>query len=645
MRDKTPFREYIERTEKIRALSTISLEHINTAEDYQNQLKTNFTHIGELAALNREFLEKELFTLIGSDEIIEKEDVETLLEFSDSLISANNSENLDLSIVSVIQEKLLDDSAKGSDPEEVIRFQHLQIGVYYELMLLTSRIRAYPEIAEKYRQKGLKLAKAFMHLAEKESIRNIKDPEMRDMILTNARYGVSFYEAVYNDPEMNRQHIEYLKKIHEIANDPFYKDIMGEDFDWTYFMFRLYQYSSVITEVNNLTGFNAEQLECIYHWTMEYDRFWLENKDYVDENLSATEDYSYSILCVIRACYLTGRISRDEYLDKLLDIYDNRNINSYSAGDYCGNLFVPTEILAIMDKDHLTEKEKTLLLNMYKNIISYAFYMPNDGSLIVFLELFCKFVELFIEIPSAITFEDFMLQSMAALHPPTYVHTQMVGRITECLCTHLIRLMPEKLIGVKGTKTVEEVLEKKEAIINYAYHAALCHDCGKLYIIDIIFIYGRKLLDMEFDLIKTHPRTGYNFLSRFESTKEYAEVALGHHKWHDDSRGYPEEYNSKESPVKSIMDIVMCADCLDAATDTVGRSYNKGKTVESFTEELKAGSGDHYAPWLKDLFSDADVKEDINYLLTEGRNQKYKDIYYLLKNVWETSEKSDNKLS
>ena len=158
MRDKTPFREYIERTEKIRALSTISLEHINTAEDYQNQLKTNFTLIGELAALNREFLEKELFTLIGSEEIIEKEDVETLLEFSDSLISANNSENLDLSIVSVIQEKLLDDSAKGSDPEEVIRFQHLQIGVYYELMLLTSRIRAYPEIAEKYRQKGLKLA-------------------------------------------------------------------------------------------------------------------------------------------------------------------------------------------------------------------------------------------------------------------------------------------------------------------------------------------------------------------------------------------------------------------------------------------------------------------------------------------------------
>ena len=113
-----------------------------------------------------------------------------------------------------------------------------------------------------------------MHLAEKEGIRNIKDLEMRDMILTNARYGVSFYEAVYNDPEMNRQHIEYLKKIHEIANDPFYKDIMGEDFDWTYFMFRLYQYSSVITEVNNLTGFNAEQLECIYHWTMEYDRFW-----------------------------------------------------------------------------------------------------------------------------------------------------------------------------------------------------------------------------------------------------------------------------------------------------------------------------------------------------------------------------------
>ena len=638
MKDKVPFQNYIQRTEEIRALSTIALDNIRNAEGYQEQLKTNFTRIGELAALNREFLEKELFSLIDSVDVIDEADEELLIEFTDSLISASNAENLDLSIVSIIQEKLLENKLKGTDLDAILKYEDLQIGVYYELMLLNSRIRSYPEKSEEYRQKGLKLARVFMQLLEKDHFLEIDNPETREMILTNARYGVSFYDDIGYAPQVTGDYIGYLKKLHEIAADPFYKEVMGEDFDWTYFMFRLYQYSALATEENNIIGFDEEQLECCYQWSIEFERFWTENKEYIDRELGDTENYSITGLCVMRNSYLTGRISREEYFDKLIELYESRDMNSYSTGDHLGNLSTPVEIISLLEKGRISEREKTVLLNMYKNILSYAFYMPNDGTMFQVLELFCKFTEHFIEIPSVVTFEDYMLQGMAAFHPPTYVHTQMVGRITECLCSHLIRLMPEKLIGVKDTKSAEEVILARDQILGFAYHSTLCHDCGKLDIVDVVFIYGRKLLDMEFDLIKTHPKTGYDMLSKYESTREYAEVALGHHKWHDDSRGYPEDFVSSESKVKPIIDLVLCADCLDAATDTVGRSYNKGKTIESFTEELKAGSGDRYAPWLLELFADPLVKEDIDYLLSEGRNQKYKDIYFLLKNVHDAAE-------
>ncbi len=79
----------------------------------------------------------------------------------------------------------------------------------------------------------------------------------------------------------------------------------------------------------------------------------------------------------------------------------------------------------------------------------------------------------------------------------------------------------------------------------------------------------------------------------------------------------------------------MCADCLDAATDTVGRSYNKGKSFDSFREELIARSGDHYASWLTDLFSDPLVKEDIEYLLDDGRS-----MYILYKEESENERKT-----
>ena len=432
-----------------------------------------------------------------------------------------------------------------------------------------------------------------------------------------------------------------MKDLYAIAEDPFYIEAMGPDFDWVYYRFRLLQYSTCLTETNNRVGFNDEQIEFCYQCSEEMARFWEEHKDYIDRELSDTEDYSYIRLALARNRYLSHRIGRDEYLEELLLIYATKDPGSYTTGAYYTNLHTPAEIISLLgaSQNAISEKEKALLTSIYKDVLSYAFYMPNDTAMLSFLDIFYRIIEVFVELPSSITFEDMMLQSMAAMHPPTYVHSQMVGKITECLCTHLVRLMPERLIGVCGTNTLEEVQEKQGEIIQFAYHAALCHDCGKLSIIDVVFIYGRRLLDMEFDLIKTHPKTGYDLLKRHASTRDYAEVALGHHKWYDDSRGYPEDFATKDSPAKPIIDIVLCADCLDAATDTVGRSYSRGKSLDAFTEELKEGQNERYAPWLLDLFSDEAVKKDIRYLLGEGRQQKYSDIYYLLKDIYERSSR------
>lgn len=59
-----------------------------------------------------------------------------------------------------------------------------------------------------------------------------------------------------------------------------------------------------------------------------------------------------------------------------------------------------------------------------------------------------------------------------------------------------------------------------------------------------------------------------------------------------------------------MIDLVMCCDCLDAATDTVGRIYSRGKTLDEYLEE---------------------VREDINFLLQKEREHNYQDTYELLK--------------
>lgn len=126
------------------------------------------------------------------------------------------------------------------------------------------------------------------------------------------------------------------------------------------------------------------------------------------------------------------------------------------------------------------------------------------------------------------------MQALAALHPPTYIHARMVSGLTECLCGHLLKRSPGRFVGALGCATIADVLERREALLQYARHAACCHDFGKIPIIDTIFMYGRALLDAEFDFIKAHSDLGYRMLSNVPSTRAYADVARGHHRFYND---------------------------------------------------------------------------------------------------------------
>ena len=97
------------------------------------------------------------------------------------------------------------------------------------------------------------------------------------------------------------------------------------------------------------------------------------------------------------------------------------------------------------------------------------------------------------------------------------------------------------------------------------------------------------------------------------------------------------DFDSAGSPYKTIIDIVTAADCLDAATDTVGRSYSRGKTMDDFILELKEGAGTRYASYLPELFDDAALRRDLRFLLQQGRRSSYSKVYRQLKDLTDQS--------
>lgn len=626
------FHEYAERMAEIKRLSSPKIKTMDKADDYSERLQENFKEIGRLAAINRKMLDEELYPLLESQGELDERVADELEELADMLLTIagieEDFENLDLPMSALIRDKLLKDAEKNEDILVKIRRIDAEIDACYSMMNMTERITTNPQISQTYKNRGIELGREMLSYLDKDFFCTIDDPECRERVLSGARFFTAFYERSQGNYQENEDNLIILDRIMDVIKDPYYRKAVP-DFDWDYYEFRTLESYIMCTDIANVRGFNTIQLEKITQRADELDALCSKSPDLYKR----IQGYGFYKISSARCYYLTGRITKTDYKSVLLEAYENRSKDDFDVEGGYYNVLVPLELICLIDKNNYNAEDADLLKTIYEGLCAYVFPIPNNGAMTFILEYFSAIVSRYIEIPSGVGIEDFVLNCMAAIHPPTYVHSCMVGLLAECLCYHLLKYNPELFVGVQGNDTVDKVMKYKDEILSFAYHAALMHDAGKIFIIDTILVYGRKLLDFEFELIKSHPQMGNDLLRLHGATREYADIALFHHKWYDDSKGYPTNLNSSVSEYKTIIDIVQCADCLDAATDTVGRSYNKGKTVSDFEEELKDGSGTRYAPWLYELFMHEDVHKDIEFILNNRRKRNYRETFNLLKDV------------
>lgn len=213
----------------------------------------------------------------------------------------------------------------------------------------------------------------------------------------------------------------------------------------------------------------------------------------------------------------------------------------------------------------------------------------------------------------------------------TAFHTLMVGRCAMLITDYLIDEQPELLTGQLGTRTSEEVREQKKMFMDFVYTAALLHDVGKLFCSAVINMQYRKITDIEFQTIKFHPGTGGEILSMIPQLEEFHDIAAGHHRSFDGKRGYPMEFDNTKSPKKVFIDLITICDCLDAATDTLGRNYTSAKTFNQIMAELLAGAGSSYSDVLVDFISGSGkLKDELAELIEKDRGQVYYDVYSIV---------------
>ena len=623
----TRLKELVLSIARVRKLSVPNISDMENPAEYGIRLKQHFSEIGALAVENRQMLEKTLYPLLRSEQRLSKDEVEALESFYDQLMDTDEQIDLDMSLLYMVSRKLYHDALEKAEDAGIIRQADRHILSCYTQLNRSKRLRCVSEITEAYRAEGLEIMQVLLTYLDRKRFVKLNVPE-RELVLINARYATALYEDTHPDPAANAEFLYYMKAALELSEDAFYT-VNAPEYDWNYHKLRCLEYIGQATEGGNLRGFDKEQCLEISAYSRQLKALWNENP----KQNARIQPVERVEMIEARNRYLSGQLDKIEYRKILRDLYEKYHDYGYDMMTVFTNVQLPYEILQTYRDCTLTEQDGYELSWLYEQMLNYMYHLPGDGVYSLVMEYFSGFMMDYIEVPQAMNFWEMGLRCMALLHPPTYVHSMMVGNISRCLCEHMISKHPGLFIGMNGCETSEEVKMHRKEIVEFCYRAACCHDFGKLPLIDTISIYGRGLLDSEFELLKQHTVLGAEMLKRHESTREYALVAMGHHRWYDGSRGYPEGYDVAHYPEKTIIDIVTVADCLDAATDTVGRSYNKGKKTDEIFAELQEMAPSRYSPAVASLFSIYQVREDIKHILNNVRRSDYRQTYALLKEL------------
>ncbi|ADE11567.1 HD domain-containing phosphohydrolase [Sideroxydans lithotrophicus] len=131
--------------------------------------------------------------------------------------------------------------------------------------------------------------------------------------------------------------------------------------------------------------------------------------------------------------------------------------------------------------------------------------------------------------------------------------------------------------------------------IHALYLAASIHDLGKIRIPAEILSKPGRLNAIEYELVKSHPKTGYDIIKDIQFPWPIAQMVLQHHERADGS-GYPQGLKSDQIMLEAM--IIAVADVVEAMSSH--RPYRPGLGLDEALEEITRQRGTLYDPAVVD---------------------------------------------
>lgn len=598
---------YIQNLRTVRLLSKPQFpeqaEASAVLETFQQNAVQCFDLMQENNALLRELVfDRDPKTLTDSD-------ISELTEFAGRLFHYANSE--DTSIAFRVHQLLLQTALLRKDTAAIVKEYYLT-GVTLHYMNVQDEGLSFNLLGD---QISPYFVKGSSYIAQYEQL----DSETRQYILRcagNMKLGMSRLSY-----EQSRHYLQVFEQGMGILGSPYYQ-ALNPEFPWDSYLYSMHM--DRMTLMERLRDENDPELAEEVLRSAEYA--WNHQKNHPGEEsrlMNWRVGYFYHA-----ARFHAGRCPVNEPLDVLLDAVRSADPDDYSPDGINHNLTAAAYLFyyaGFLDNagmrryapalDEVRRRAHHYLDKMpgsqYPRLASYAMWELSIMSLGTAEQEICQ-----------------MLNSLLAGHKPTYVHSLMVAQLTKTLVRQLADTNPETLVGVLGCRNAAEVTARRDEICEEAYQCGLYHDVGKCALILYIGTNGRRLLAEEFLCIQNHPVIGYKLLRKMHCDPNLAESARYHHSYYDGSGGYPQQLPPCPASIKAIVDVLSAADSLDAATDHIGRCYNRAKPFSALLEEFRAQCGTRYSPAVVALFDDSGFCRRLNEALDTERKKVYLQVYH-----------------
>ena len=335
-----------------------------------------------------------------------------------------------------------------------------------------------------------------------------------------------------------------------------------------------------------------------------------------------------------QADYYLGRITMQELLSRAEALTHPQE--DYRALEQCSSLFW----LNVCYLDYLCKSrtlDKQTMLDKTLEVIAHV--RKNSADAIKGLSELSQYISVYqsnrymLELISAASnivdfhyFKRIVLDSTVYVNKELYVHTMTVKEICLVLLGAILDQSPQYLDGVAGKRWTYWRDHKEEAL-SLMENSALFHDIGKYYCLDFVTNSSRNLTDEEFEIIKEHP-LNFSTIYQGEMNPEIEcirDCAQLHHLWYDETGGYPRMKHTANKPFVNILTI---SDCIDAATDDIGRPYGLGKTLEQLMGEFDSARDTRYCGYICELLHSDAIQSKIKHVINERRKEIYCDIYF-----------------